>query len=120
MNIIFGKEHAQELSNKYTVLELDTFQFEINGPILTAYCTIETVPVEELPKLDQLRTQHEHLLINYRNRSWNDCLIGISLLTGKWRGELDSFYNDLKSRVEIHIKDSPPVDWSPIILKPSS
>jgi hypothetical protein len=120
MNIIFGKKQAIELSNKYTVLELDTFQFDINGPVVTAFCTVETVPLDELVCLVDTKTQHEHLLINYGLQNWSDCLVGIDQLTGKWRGDLDSFYSDLRVRVENNIKNPPDVNWSPIILKTSS
>jgi hypothetical protein len=120
MHIIFGKEQADELSNKYIVLELDTFQFGTDGPVVTAYCTVETIPLEELAMLVATQAQHEHLLINYRGRAWQDCLVGIQELTGKWRGELDSFYGDLALRVESHIKNTPPADWSCVIHKPAS
>ena len=117
MHIIFGKEQADQLSSKYTVLELDTFQFGPNGPITTAYCTVETIPIEELATLLEVKAQHDHLLINYRGRKWNDCLIGISNLTGKWRGELDTFYHDLQIRTKNYIENPPPTEWSGIIVK---
>jgi hypothetical protein len=117
MHIIFGKEQAEQLSNKYTVLELDTFQFGEMGPVVTAYCTVETVPLEELPTLEITKKQHADLIINYRLRSWNNCLTAIKLLRGKWRGELDSFYADLENRIQDCVSNNPPANWSPIILK---
>jgi hypothetical protein len=120
MHIIFGKQQADELAQKYTVLELDTFQMGENGPVISAYCTVETIPLEELFRLEATRHQHEHLLINYRGRAWADCLAGIDQLKGKWRGELDTFYDDLRSRVENHIKNPPSADWSPVIVKTTS
>lgn len=120
MHIIFGKEQADELSNKYTVLELDTFQFGTDGPVVTAYCTVETIPLEELAMLSATQAQHEHLLINYRMRNWADCLVGIDQLLGKWRGELDSFYTDLRSRAQSYLVNSPKSEWSHIILKQNS
>jgi len=117
MNIIFGKEQADELAKKYTVLELDTFRIGIDGPIIASYCVVETIPLEELATLIETKNQHDHLLINYRGRAWPDCLTGIDQLKGKWRGELDSFYADLGSRVENNIKHPPVADWSPIIQK---
>ena len=120
MHIIFGQQQAEELSQKYTVLELDTFQLGEHGPTVTAYCTVETIPLEELSRIDQHKQQHQHLLINYRGRAWSDCLTAIDQLMGKWRGELDSFYTDLRERVESHIKTPPPADWSPVIVKPAT
>jgi hypothetical protein len=120
MHIIFGKQQADELGQKYTVLELDTFQMGIDGTLITAYCAVENIPLEELSRLPETKTQHEHLLINYRGQAWNDCLIGIQQLTGKWQGELDSFYQDLASRVELFIANPPGAGWSPVILKAAS
>lgn len=120
MHIIFGQQQAEELSQKYTVLELDTFQLGENGPTVVAYCTVETIPLEELARLDHNKMQHDHLLINYRGRAWQDCLIALDQLKGKWRGELDSFYTDLRTRVESYIKNPPPSDWSPVIIKPAT
>jgi hypothetical protein len=120
MHIIFGKQQADEMAQKYTVLELDTFQLGENGPVVSAYCVVETVPLEELAQLEANKHQHEHLLINYCGRAWADCLTGINQLKGKWCGELDTFYDDLSSRVKAHIKNPPDADWSPVILKPTT
>lgn len=120
MHIIFGKEQADKLSKKYTILELDTFQFGQNGPIVTSYCAVETIPLEELSTLVNTRTQHEHLIINYQLRNWADCQTGISQLLGKWRGELDSYYSDLQRRITEYINNPPSPDWTHIILKPTS
>jgi hypothetical protein len=117
MHIIFGKEQADELANKYTVLELDTFQFGKNGPIVIAYCTVETVPLEELPALEMTKKQHSDLLINYRLRAWSHCLTAIKLLRGKWLGELDTFYSDLEARIQGYVISQPPADWTPVIQK---
>jgi hypothetical protein len=120
MHIIFGQEQADELSTRYTVLELDTFQIGVNGPTMTAYCVIEMVPFGELAALADTQTQHQHLMINYKLQNWQDCLIAVEQLQGKWRGELDTFYADLRSRVNTHIKNPPSTDWSSVILKPVS
>jgi hypothetical protein len=117
MHIIFGKEQADELSKKYTVLELDTFRIGPQGPVVTAYCTVETIPLEELTRLDQTRKQHTDLMINYGLRNWSGCLKAIDQLKGKWRGELDSFYQDLESRIQGFVISEPPTDWTPAIQK---
>lgn len=117
MHIIFGKENAELASKKYTVLELDTFRFGTDGPEITAYCTVENIPLDEFSNLVETIAQHQHLLINYRGRAWNDCLIGIDQLMGKWRGELDTFYDDLRTRVQNNMSNSPGANWSPVIQK---
>ena len=117
MNIIFGKEQADKLSSKYTVLELDTFKIGSDGPVVTAYCTLEIIPLDELTQLDQTRKQHLDLMINYGLRNWSDCLTAIQKLQGKWRGELDSFYQDLETRIHGFVISEPPADWTPVIQK---
>lgn len=117
MHIIFGKQQADELASKYTVLELDTFQFGENGPVIIAYCTVERIPLEELTNLEEASTRHKHLIINYGLRNWSDCLEAIDKLMGKWCGELDSFYQDLRARIQGYIINPPPSDWTPVIIK---
>jgi hypothetical protein len=116
MHIIFGKENADTLVNKYTVLELDTFQIGA-GPTITAFCAVENIPFTELTTLESAKTQHTHLLLNYRLKNWTDCLQGLDQLQGKWGGEMDSFYNELRVRVESFIKNPPSADWTPVIQK---
>jgi hypothetical protein len=117
MHIIFGKEQAQALSNKYTVLELDTVKIGDTGSIVTAYCPVETIPIEELAFLEWTKATHQNLMVNYSAKNWQDCLSALAQLKGKWRGELDTFYQDLESRVQDYIKNPPSSDWSPVIVK---
>ena len=117
MHIIFGKDQADELANKYTVLELDTFKFGPRGPLVTAYCTVETIPFEELARLESTKKQHTDLMINYGLRNWSACLTAIKELKGLWRGELDSFYQDLENRIQGYVISQPPADWTPVIQK---
>jgi hypothetical protein len=117
MHIIFGKEQADELANKYTILELDSFKIGSIGPVVTAYCAVENVPLDELPLLVTTKKQHADLLINYRGRAWANCLTAIKELKGKWCGELDTFYNDLETRIMGFVINAPPPDWSPVITK---
>ena len=117
MHIIFGKEQVDVLSNKYTVLELDTFQIGVNGPIITAYCAVDTIPLDEMPTLDETKTWHQQLIKEYGLRHWSRCLELLSQLHGKWNKQLDSFYQDLGSRIEKHKATDPGSTWSPVIIK---
>jgi hypothetical protein len=38
-------------------------------------------------------------------------------LQGFWGGELDSFYQNLRDRVQPFLDNPPPESWSPIIQK---
>ena len=52
MNIIIGSKEAEKMSEKYTVLPLETLKFKSNLelPPVTAYCLIEQIPVTEIAK----------------------------------------------------------------------
>lgn len=115
MHIIFGK--LAELEEKYTLLELDTIRIGVDGPVRTAYCVVENIPLEEMPAVDTLTELHESLMQDYRNQNWNKCEAGIGQLKGKWGGELDSFYVELAARIA-NLKTQTLNDtWSGIIEK---
>jgi len=100
------------LRSKYLVLELDTV--EINENTLTAYAVVdaENVILQEITMLDKLKELHENLIKNYRLKNWNYCNNAIEHLKGKFKGELDSFYEELDARIaqlkDIELSD----DWS--------
>ena len=118
MNIIFGDERATQLSEKYTVLALDTFKFGQDGPCLTAYCVVENLSLAELPMVDSLRKLHSDLVANYGKKQWNYCGQVLNRLRGSWGGELDTFYDELQTRIEKFKETDPGEDWSPVIEKP--
>lgn len=117
MNIIFGKEQLEELDQKYTVLELDTLQIGENGPVVTAYCAVEAVPLEELVDLDKQLSLHQQLITDYKSRKWPECQLALSDLITKWGGEVDSFYHELADRIMSYIAKDPGPDWTGIIIK---
>jgi len=116
MNIIFGKENADQLAVKYTVLELDTIRFA-NGSIATAYCIVEDMKLDEIPMIESMRNMHQDLMIKYQSRNWTTCLEIIKHLHGFWNGELDSYYETLQHRLKELIEQTPGPDWSPTIQK---
>ena len=115
MHIIFGND--QGLDEKYTVLELDTFKIGVNGPEQTAYCVVENIPLEELPAVETFKQLHTSLLEEYRNQHWNNCECIIAQLTGKWSGELDSFYIELRNRISNLKNQTLDQSWNGVILK---
>jgi hypothetical protein len=117
MHIIFGKEQADKLDEKYTVLQLDTFKFPNDGPIMTAYCTVEKIKFDQMPMVDSMSNLHGDLITQYAQRNWHSCLELIDRLHGFWNGEVDSFYDDLRLRIQQYIETPPGPDWSPTILK---
>ena len=117
MHIIFGKDEALQLENKYTVLELDLIQFGQDGPVAPAYCVIENISILDLPRVESMKVLHENLILNYRGRDWKYCLDATEHLQGFWSGELDSFYQNLRDRIQPFLDNPPPENWSPIIQK---
>jgi hypothetical protein len=116
MNIIFGKDVADELRNKHTVLELDTITIRGSGPIIV-YCIIEHIPLDELPKAEGLKELHAALMENYRNQNWGFCVDAIEQLMGAWNSEADTFYENLLERVIQYQAENPGPDWTYIIAK---
>lgn len=112
MNIIFGIESVKPFEERYTVLELDTFVLHPTNEVLTAYCLVETIPIEEMSKIENLKQQHLNLMVEYRKRNWNYCEDTIEHLTGKWGGELDTFYSELLQRIQNLKKEELPQDWT--------
>ena len=109
MNIIFG-EALDTLPDNYTVLELDTFVLPPDGAVRTSYCVVEKVPLTDFPVMEAYIKVHGDMMKAYRDKNWEYCLHAIQGLTGRWNGELDSFYSNLLERVK-HYKDSPPGDY---------
>jgi hypothetical protein len=117
MHIIFGKDNAVELENKYTILELDLIMIGQDGPVVPAYCIIENMSILDLPKVESMKQLHENLIANYRSKEWKYCQDALEHLQGFWGGEVDSFYADISARIESNIKNPPSKDWTPVIYK---
>ena len=116
MNIIFGRENAQAMAEKYTILELDTIRL-VDGHELVAFCAVENIPIMELPQVESMKSLHENLMINYRKRDWNYCTQALEHLTGCWNHELDTFYTSLGERIKEYVENSPDNNWTGSIDK---
>jgi len=116
MQIIFG-EPPEGLTEKYIVLELDTIQYAEDSDPITAYCVIsgEQIALEEVSLLKQYAETHRALMNNYRKQNWSFCEQAIDSLRGKFKGEMDSFYNVLESRVREYKKESLDNDWDGVL-----
>jgi len=71
----------------------------------------------ELPLTESKKDLHSNLLIEYRKRNWNYCQQALDHLMGSWNKELDSFYDDLRNRIDAFSENDPPADWDGIIVK---
>lgn len=117
MNIILGKENAAVVWQKYTVLELDTLQIEDQQEPITAYCLIEETDINNIVLLDTLKEQHNRMMDHYKTRQWHQCLADIESLRGCWSGQMDTFYDEMQSRVTGFLQQDPGQDWQPVLNK---
>jgi hypothetical protein len=115
MNIIF-KDNSMAVDKKYTVLDLDTFSFP-DGTLHTACCVVENIPIDELDQTENLKELHATLIKEYGQKNWNYCEQAIGHLMGKWGKEVDSFYVDLKNRVDQLKTQDLDDSWTPVIPK---
>ena len=115
MNIILGIENTQQIKDCYTLLELDTIRFLNENSPVVAYCVIEQLPISEMYAVEQFRDLHQNLIRNYRLANWSYCKDALGHLRGRWAGELDSFYDDLATRVDHHQTHGVESDWDGIV-----
>lgn len=119
MNIIFGKQAAEQAQEKYTVLPLDLLQIEPNGPVIDTYCLIEKeqLPLEEIGQMENYARLHIKLMENYRKKDWNFCEQALEHLHGRWGGTINSFYDEISRRVDKYKQEDPGPDWNGIYEK---
>lgn len=116
MNIIFG-DALDTLPDNYTVLELDTFVLPPDGEHRTSYCVVEKVPLTDFPLMEAYIKVHADMMQAYRDRNWDYCVHAIQGLTGRWNGELDSFYANLLQRVKNYQINAPGNDYTGFLDK---
>lgn len=114
MNIILGNEASEKLASKYTVLELDLFKFDQTTEPVPAFCVLELSTLEDLNDTVEKQSLHKQLIESYRSKSWDQCVELIESLYGSWSGEVDSFYDEIKNRVE-KLSVEAPKDWDYVI-----
>lgn len=117
MNIMFDDSITDDIKNKYTVLQLDTFYFADIDKKRVAYCLIENVPMAEMTGMDQRIELHNNLMRNYRLKNWNYCVNAVEHLRGCWNGELDSFYDSVLERITALQQSDPGESWTGIIVR---
>jgi len=117
MNIMFEDSITDEVKSKYMLLELDTFYFSGIDKQKTSFCLIEPVSISELLNIEKNLELHKNFIKNYKLRNWKYCEDALEHLIGKWNGEVDSFYNEINSRVKLHKNQEPNTSWDGTIHK---
>ena len=113
MYIVYETSNMDLLRSKYLVLELDTIEF-LDGNTIKAFAVVDSehVTFGELPTMDETRELHESAIANYHNKEWDLCLEQIEQLKGSFRGELDTFYDELAERIGILKTATIAPDWT--------
>ena len=101
MNIIFGRENAEELRQKYTVLDLETV--EKDGVSLEVFCLIpaDKIGIPDKPQLENWVKLHHEFLEGYKKKEYNYCRQCIEHLRGQFGGEVDTFYDEILRRIDL-------------------
>ena len=100
MNIIFGRDNAERLREKYTVLDLETLVVE--GKEMEVFCLIpaDKISLGDLPQLENWVKLHDDFLNGYRTHQYKYCRDCIEYLMGKFGGEVDTFYEEILKRID--------------------
>ena len=120
MNIILGRENAANVALKYTVLELDTLLLDPDQEPVTAYCLIEETNINNIVLLETIKEHHARMMNNYKTRQWHQCLQDLESLKGCWSGQVDSFYEEIDSRLRRYLAQDPGEDWDAVLVKTAS
>lgn len=113
MQIIFGNK-ARELigiESAYTLLELDTIQPSPDHEPEPSFCVLTNVPLTEIHLLEQKNKMHSDMLWFYKKQQWGECIDLIKMLKGSWNGELDTFYDEIVSRINRFAVSPPDESW---------
>jgi len=102
MHIVYGKEQADTLRDRYTVLELDTVDVQEVNKKLTLYAIVDPAKVglEGLTKLDMWVDLHGNLIKNLKLKNHKFVKDAIEHLKGQFGGELDTFYQHVEDRLK--------------------
>ena len=107
MQIVFDRNIVEELRERYTVLELETFDVRGTDTTLTAFCVVpvEKLAFMDLTKLDEQIENHIGFLTALQNKQWHLVIAAYDTVRGSFGGELDSFYSEIVSRANLYLGD---------------
>lgn len=117
MNIILDSDQVETYRQNYTVLELDTIRFMPENRTVTAYCVLDRIGLSDLPKVEIKSNLHQAMIDAYKVRDWELCEQSLQGLLGFWSGEVDSFYDEISTRVQRLKTQDLGADWDPAIVK---
>jgi len=92
MNIIFNQQIADNLREKYVILELDTVMQPALSEPVTLNALVE-IGLNDIPTISFFREMHEEMISAYKSSNWQRAIELATGLLGQFNGELDEFYN---------------------------
>jgi hypothetical protein len=99
MQIVWDQTVVEQLKNSHTVLELETF--DVKGTPVTTYCVVPAEKVfPDIMQLDNLKEIHAEFVRSYRTKNYKLCRDCAEHLMGRFGGELDTFYQEILSRIK--------------------
>lgn len=101
MYIVYDTDNnLKQLRSKYLVLELDTIEIT-EGKSVTAYAVVDNskIPLQDMGRITEYMDLHANLIKNYRLQNWDYCEQAMGHLMGCFKGEIDSFYEELVIRI---------------------
>jgi hypothetical protein len=101
MDIIFSRQTAEELAEKYLILELEPHIVE--DQVLETFSVIpsDKIPLTEYTSLDHYKKLHATFVQANKDKNGKLCHDLAEYLKGRWGGELDEFYNIVCSRFNL-------------------
>ena len=99
MQLIFGRDNAEKLREKYTVLDLE--EVEKEGVKIEVFCLIpaEKIGIGQIADLDNWVKLHNDFLNGYHTQHYDYCIQCMEHLRGKFGGEVDTFYDEIERRI---------------------
>ena len=98
MQIVWDQTVVEQLKNSHTVLELETF--DVKGTPVTTYCVVPADKIVfELATIENYKEIHATFVKAYYDKNYNLCHDCAEHLMGRFGGELDTFYQEILSRI---------------------
>ena len=96
--MIFNRTLAEELANRYIVLELEPHI--VQDAVLETFCVVESekIPLTEVTMLDHWKKLHKEFVQANKDKNGKLCRDLAEHLVGKFGGEVDSFYQIVVSK----------------------
>jgi len=99
MQIVWDKTAAEQMRSTHTLLELETF--DVKGTSVTTYCVVPPEKIiTDIINLETFKLRHQDFLDAYQTKNVNLCQTIAQELTGRFGGELDTFYEEIVKRLK--------------------